>query len=295
MPRSPFHEPRADRPPRAAELARAVRRTVLGAIALASSLHGALVVWALFTALSSREREPAALVAALTTPLLAVAAARRALRSAHPTTASLGWSALGGALNVPLAMLVLGVVCMREQLVESFENLLLVPLMLFSGTILVSPIALAAGVLFGVAFMPLIAPSSVEIAAPDHLAVARVRVRAGLWAACVGSLGAALSVALECGGAMFAAASLIIGGTALAIVGARSERTTRAWLARVRRGDVDGWRIVARDELDIDDLDLLPIGTDPTPEHLLMRIADAGDGAYREARTRIAWARVSAS
>lgn len=264
---------------------------VIATIAIASSLHGALAVWALGALLhvDDDQRLEIAVLSGIATPVLAAGVASRALRSSVPGAATIGWAAVGGALNLPLVVL-LGTFVHAADL-GGVSQVLLLPVILVVAGAFGSPISVGLGVAFGTAFVPLIAGTAVDAAAPDHRLVARTALRCGAWLSVAGTLAMIELVMLPLPPLRLIAVVLVGLGLAVVVVAGRLEARHRAWLVRVRRGVEPGWAIAPPGTVDHEAIEeLVPVEWGEGADHVLVRTAEAGEGAYRSAALRVPWA-----
>ena len=228
------------------------------------------------------------IAALLSTPALAAHVAWRALRSDRPVVSVLVRATGAGVLNVTLATALVAASMPGVLARLGAVALVLVPVGLVAATVLASPLGGGLGLAFGIALAPLVARIRDDLASLDLGAPARTAIACGAWLLAV----AALSTGLAVGGIVHAALSatvcaslggVLVGGGAIA----RLHRS--GWLARVERGTVEGWAIVARAEVEVDDeLPLFDRGR--IGDRVLVRIEERGDGAYRTARAHVAHA-----
>jgi hypothetical protein len=253
-------------------------------VAAMTSLHGAIAVSLVERAIA---RSPApgmiALVAALTTPLLAVRVVDGASRHPRPVEVCLARALIAGCVNIAAVMFVLSSLQGPAGLAIAA---LWAPLIALFG----SPLGILLAVPFGVALGPLAAARRQDRMRPDHALVARTAIRIGSWMVITALLAALLAAGIESAGPMLWGAALAtVLGALLAAGGVIARWRLRRFVASVARGERQGWSIVARDEVVVPS-DILPIDDDADGSRVLVREAITEGGAYRGVRTRVAWA-----
>lgn len=258
-----------------------------GTIAIASALMGATTVAFVMEVLGG-DRSPgiAPSVAALaSTAVLAAHVAWHAIRSDRPVAAAIGRAMVAGVLNVPLAVAMVAMTSFGELVEMGSTAFVLVPAGLVIATVVASPLGGALGLLFGVAFAPLVTVVRDDLAYRDLGAPARTATASGIWLLALAAL-AAIAAAWDADWAI--ASALVCGtlGAGLTFAGTIARARRRRRLARIERGEVPGWAIVLREVVHVEEeLPLYDRGV--LGDRVMVRVEEAGEGAYRSAEAHV--------
>lgn len=274
-------------PPSTATIERAISGIATGAIAVASALLGAVTVGIVMDVIGA-DHSPgiAPSTAALgSTFVLAAHVAWRATRSDHPVMASVGRAALAGVLNVPLAVVLVAASSWGELARLGPAAFVVVPAGLLVAAVVASPLGVVLGFAFGVAFAPLVAVVRDDLAYRDLGAPARTAIASGIWLLAIAAL-AALAAAWDAEWATLSALACGALGAGLTIAGTIARARRRRRLARIARGEVPGWAIVMREVVQVEeDLPLYDRGV--LGDRVMVRVEEAGVGAYRSAEAHV--------
>jgi hypothetical protein len=178
----------------------------------------------------------------VSTGVMTLLYARRVIERPSRFWDTCGFGALYGALNPTLASWLICPFFVWARPSEALPMLCICLVLSVAGAILITPLSMTFGGLFGAAYSLPVRTAVRAREEPAHDDAERALAVCGCWLAVIASVCAALPFP-----AWFQviAALSAIAGTACCAIAAHRSRLRRSWLSAVARGKVAGWRIEA--------------------------------------------------